>query len=168
MTRRSTPYHWTWMSTGWRAAALMAAWPCGMLGSSSPSAVHWPRHGTHTHARAPTLLPMVRCLWLSKWLFSRIASHGFFCVEDLFRNVHWTTGTQTSPWGCAGSHRLLSTSRDNTLRVWNQQLDELVQVPHNNNTGRWISPFRGAHRPGCSALCVRVATAWNEWPLIKI
>ena len=38
---------------------------------------------------------------------------------------------------------MLSTSRDNTLRVWSKDAEELASMPHNNNTGRWISPFRG-------------------------
>lgn len=60
---------------------------------------------------------------------------------------------------CAGSQRLLSTSRDNTLRIWSRELKQLVSIPHNNNTGRWISPFRGAHESGGCAELISMCVA---------
>lgn len=51
--------------------------------------------------------------------------------------------------------RLLTTSFDDTLRVWGdthagsggvehagQAMEQLVSIHHNNDTGRWITPFR--------------------------
>ena len=44
----------------------------------------------------------------------------------------------------AGSQRVLSTSRDDSLRVWDakQDLAQLSSFHHYNNTGRWVVPFR--------------------------
>ena len=49
----------------------------------------------------------------------------------------------------AGSQRVLSTSRDDTLRIWDakQDLNELVSMRHYNNTGRWVVPFRAVWGP---------------------
>lgn len=51
--------------------------------------------------------------------------------------------------GCpgAGSKKVLTTSRDNTLRVWDggRSLAQLVSIPHNNFTGRWTIPFRSVN-----------------------
>ncbi len=39
---------------------------------------------------------------------------------------------------------MLSTSRDDTLRVWDAKnsMAQLASIRHNNNTGRWVVPFR--------------------------
>ena len=44
----------------------------------------------------------------------------------------------------AGSQRVLSTSRDDSLRVWDakKNLAQLSSFHHYNNTGRWVVPFR--------------------------
>ena len=44
---------------------------------------------------------------------------------------------------------MLSTSRDDTLRIWDakQDLNELVSMKHYNNTGRWVVPFRAVWGP---------------------
>ncbi len=44
----------------------------------------------------------------------------------------------------AGSHRVATTSRDNTLRIWDgaAALAAGLVMRHNNNTGRWVIPFR--------------------------
>lgn len=56
----------------------------------------------------------------------------------------------------AGSQRVVSTSRDNTLRVWDAKkgLAEVAVMKHNNNTGRWISPFRAIWGPASDAIVV--------------
>ena len=56
----------------------------------------------------------------------------------------------------AGSQRVLSTSRDDTLRVWEGKkgLAEAVSIKHYNNTGRWVSPFRSVWGPaGDTIIC---------------
>lgn len=52
-----------------------------------------------------------------------------------------------------GSQRVLSTSRDDTLRVWRgrEGLSEAVSVAHNNNTGRYITPFRAIWEPSSAS-----------------
>ena len=57
---------------------------------------------------------------------------------------------------CSGSKRVLTTSRDNTLRIWDgaKGLTERVVIKHNNNTGRWISPLRAVWSPaGDAVIC---------------
>ena len=53
-----------------------------------------------------------------------------------------------------GSGRLVSTSRDNTVKIWSTKkdaetalTDPLVSIRHDNNTGRWITPFRAVFTP---------------------
>ena len=53
-----------------------------------------------------------------------------------------------------GSGRLVSTSRDNTVKIWSTSGDSpsslsapLVSIRHDNNTGRWITPFRAVFTP---------------------
>jgi WD40 repeat protein len=43
-----------------------------------------------------------------------------------------------------GSQRVLSTSFDNTVRIWDGKrgLDQQVSIRHDNQTGRWVLPFR--------------------------
>ena len=54
----------------------------------------------------------------------------------------------------AGSEQVLTTSRDNTLAVWDakQGLDIVTTIGHNNNTGRWVVPFRASWGPAGDAL----------------
>ena len=44
-----------------------------------------------------------------------------------------------------GSQRVVSTSFDRTIRVWDGKKDlaPIVKIKHDTNTGRWILPFRG-------------------------
>lgn len=60
------------------------------------------------------------------------------------------------PLVCAGSQRVLSTSRDDTLRVWDakQDLNQLASMKHYNNTGRWVVPFRGVWGPASDTVVV--------------
>uniref|UniRef100_A0A7R9V7J6 Anaphase-promoting complex subunit 4 WD40 domain-containing protein n=1 Tax=Chlamydomonas euryale TaxID=1486919 RepID=A0A7R9V7J6_9CHLO len=57
-----------------------------------------------------------------------------------------------------GSQRLLSTSYDDTVRVWDVKCgnasSHLLSVRHNNQTGRWITPFRAVWGPGCDWFAV--------------
>ena len=56
----------------------------------------------------------------------------------------------------AGSQRVVSTSRDDTLRVWDarQDLSQLASMKHYNNTGRWVVPFRGVWGPASDTVIV--------------
>jgi hypothetical protein len=56
----------------------------------------------------------------------------------------------------AGSRRVLSTSFDNTLRTWDgaEALAPLLTVKHDNNTGRWVLPFRAAWTPAADGFIV--------------
>lgn len=66
--------------------------------------------------------------------------------------------TQAAYWCPNGSRRLLTTSRDNTLGVWEEgaggSLTLAASCPHDNDTGRWIIPFRAVWAPsGDGVLC---------------
>lgn len=66
--------------------------------------------------------------------------------------------SQGAVWAPDGSGRLLSISFDDTLRVWGPRsggkggreqevgkaMEQQLSVEHNNNTGRWVIPFRPA------------------------
>jgi hypothetical protein len=58
-----------------------------------------------------------------------------------------------------GSTRLLSTSYDDTLTVWHgfgsgAAPEALTRVRHDNQTGRWVIPFRAVWTPASDALLV--------------
>ncbi|KAG2436241.1 hypothetical protein HXX76_006552 [Chlamydomonas incerta] len=67
-------------------------------------------------------------------------------------------------WAPDGSKRLLSTSYDDTLRVWadpatggaadGSRLSQLLSISHNNQTGRWITPFRAVWSAAADAVLV--------------
>lgn len=48
---------------------------------------------------------------------------------------------------------MLTTGRDNTLRYYDASLRQKVVIPHNNNTGRWVMPFRATLGPGNVCAC---------------
>jgi WD repeat-containing protein 76 len=56
-----------------------------------------------------------------------------------------------------GKHTLLTTSYDDSLRTWCQKESEWLQerhFKHNNQTGRWISPFKAIwSHDGNSVFC---------------
>ena len=69
-----------------------------------------------------------------------------------------THSAQAAYWCPDGSRRLLTTSRDNTLGVWEEgaggSLSLAASCPHDNDTGRWIIPFRAVWAPaGDGVLC---------------
>ncbi len=49
---------------------------------------------------------------------------------------------------------MLTTSRDDTLRVWEGKKDmaQAVSIKHYNNTGRWVSPFRSVWGPAADTV----------------
>ena len=55
----------------------------------------------------------------------------------------------------AGSKRVLTTGRDNTLRFYDGAagMKQTASAYHNNNTGRWVMPFRATWGPGGTAVC---------------
>ena len=53
----------------------------------------------------------------------------------------------------AGNKTVLTTGRDNTLKLYNQSMSELCSVPHNNNTGRWVMPLRATLGPSDTIIC---------------
>lgn len=64
---------------------------------------------------------------------------------------------------------MLTTSRDNTLAVWDAKrgLDMLASVGHNNNTGRWVVPFRASWGPAgdaimCGSMGRQVSACWKS------
>eukprot|EP00887_Chlorella_sp_A99_P003623 scaffold7.g3623.t1 len=70
---------------------------------------------------------------------------------DVSERLVATASTDT-----AGSQRIVSTSFDNTVRVWDARagLAQLVRVKHNNNTGRYIMPFRAQWTPAADGFVV--------------
>jgi WD40 repeat protein len=95
---------------------------------------------------------------LSDLMFCHTSSHMTYGIR---KSVPHLT-IQTSPSAdcvvlfSAGSQRIVSTSRDNTLQVWDAQkgLARGAVMKHNNNTGRWISPFRAVWTPAADAIVV--------------
>ncbi|KXZ50254.1 hypothetical protein GPECTOR_17g892 [Gonium pectorale] len=67
-------------------------------------------------------------------------------------------------WAPDGSRRLLSTSYDDTIRIWADPASgpeangsrhaQSLSIPHNNQTGRWITPFRAVWSAACDAVLV--------------
>ncbi|KAL4441841.1 hypothetical protein ABPG77_003757 [Micractinium sp. CCAP 211/92] len=57
-----------------------------------------------------------------------------------------------------GSRRLVSTSFDNTVRVWDggaaAGLAQRLSIRHDNNTGRWVLPFRAVWTPPADGVIV--------------
>jgi WD40 repeat protein len=53
-------------------------------------------------------------------------------------------------------HTVVTTCNDNLLRFWNPQATDshLVQVKHNNNTGRYITNFRAVWDPNSSVVLI--------------
>jgi hypothetical protein len=74
----------------------------------------------------------------------------------------------------AGSRRIVSTSFDCTLRIWDgcRGLAPLLSIPHDNRTGRWVLPFRavwnaagdGVVVGACCAVLRRVYCAYMLGP----
>lgn len=58
-----------------------------------------------------------------------------------------------------GSQRLVTTSFDNTIRIWDgkkstQNLTESLSIRHDNQTGRWVLPLRAIWSPDASSIIV--------------
>lgn len=56
----------------------------------------------------------------------------------------------------SGSRRVASTSFDDTVRVWDggAGLAPLMRAKHDNQTGRWVHPFRAVWGPATDCLIV--------------
>lgn len=71
----------------------------------------------------------------------------------------------------AASRRIVSTSYDNTVCVWQLNGDKWEQKTkwrHNNQTGRWISPFRAQWGPdGDSVFCGDMSRGLCAWASIE-
>ncbi|WIA35857.1 hypothetical protein OEZ86_004241 [Tetradesmus obliquus] len=75
-------------------------------------------------------------------------------------SVGHAKSSQGAYWCPDGSGRLLSISFDDTLRVWQDpagpdsscKLQQARVIKHNNNTGRWVVPFRPAWSPAGDAV----------------
>lgn len=72
-------------------------------------------------------------------------------VKAVAEGQHAAT-CQSAYWAPDGSGRLVTTSRDDTIAVWSPgagaALTRTAVCPHNNNTGRWIVPFRAVWTAG--------------------
>lgn len=53
----------------------------------------------------------------------------------------------------AGNKTILTTGRDNTLKLYNKDMSELCSTYHNNNTGRWVMPLRATLGPNDTIIC---------------
>ena len=59
-----------------------------------------------------------------------------------------------------GSGRIVSTSFDDTVRVWDSRnasggvMSESLSIKHNNNTGRWVFPFRAVWSADASSVVI--------------
>lgn len=92
------------------------------------------------HASRVLCLIIACCAASHCVLCSRVALHVQNCAgKTLYSLLQLKTN-----FLCAGSQRVLSTSRDDSLRVWDakKELTQLSSFHHYNNTGRWVVPFR--------------------------
>lgn len=58
-------------------------------------------------------------------------------------------------WSPVTGNKLLTTCKDNRLRIWNLEAaadfakpKPRFQIRHNNNTGRWLTAFKAVWQPG--------------------
>ncbi len=68
----------------------------------------------------------------------------------------------------AGNKTILTTGRDNTLRLYDQSMSEQCTVPHNNNTGRWVMPLRATLGPSDTIICGSMKRAVRLSPQIHM
>lgn len=94
------------------------------------------------------------------WDARRLATGGGKKPPAPLSSVGHPKSSQGASWAPDGSGRLLSVSFDDTLKVWGQpvnnnggkagsaapgtKFEELLSVRHDNQTGRWVIPFRPA------------------------
>lgn len=57
-------------------------------------------------------------------------------------------------WAPQGPARLLTTSYDDTLNVWSADGQLNVRIKHNNQTGKWLLPFRAIWTPSGDGVVV--------------
>ena len=69
------------------------------------------------------------------------------------------------PAVCAGNKTVLTTGRDNTLRLHDKDMGQLCSVPHNNNTGRWVMPLRATLGPSDTIVCGSMKRAVRPLPV---
>ena len=59
-----------------------------------------------------------------------------------------------------GSGRILSTSFDDTVRIWDSrsarggEMNDVISIKHDNNTGRWVFPFRAVWSADSSSVII--------------
>ena len=85
-------------------------------------------------------------------LFTTSCSSGAVALWDLRKlkpgravaSASHKNACQSAYFAPDGSRRIVSTSFDNTVRLWDgaTDLSPVVSIPHNNKTGRWVLPFR--------------------------
>ena len=63
----------------------------------------------------------------------------------------------------AGNKTILTTGRDNTLKLYNKDMSELCSMYHNNNTGRWVMPLRATLGPSDTIICGSMKRAVRSW-----
>ena len=90
------------------------------------------------------------------------SSQGEVCVWDVrrlgakaVRTLPHARACQAAYFAPDGSHRLLTTCYDDCLRVFGPKgTQPEVRIRHNNQTGRWLLPFRAAWTPDAQGLVV--------------
>jgi hypothetical protein len=71
-----------------------------------------------------------------------------------------TRACQAAYYAPDGSGRILSTSFDDTVRIWQskqkagEELEDCVSIKHDNQTGRWVFPFRAVWSTDASSVIV--------------
>ncbi|DBB11441.1 hypothetical protein WJX82_009846 [Trebouxia sp. C0006] len=98
-------------------------------------------------------------------LLATACSDNSICIWDVrklsqggkpVRSVSHSLTCQSAYFAPDGSQRVVSTSRDDTLRIWDARhdLSQLASMKHYNNTGRWVVPFRGVWGPASDTVIV--------------
>ena len=147
--------------------------------------IQWQQQAISRHARVHSLrltVPFSKTLQavplssVHVWLLNVPQSgHSSIAMQSALAIGSYAPGVVMLTWRSCnvmciplpGSRRVLSTSRDNTVRIWrgDTALQEAITISHNNNTGRWISPFRAVWGPGSDFLAVGSMTRQVLYPL---
>ena len=114
---------------------------------------------------------MLRCPSLPAWIGIKIGMAGMLSSALMSAGSGWYKcpsmykatldvdggrahqGLSTRQAICAGNKTVLTTGRDNTLRLYDKDMGQLCSVPHNNNTGRWVMPLRATLGPSDTIVC---------------
>lgn len=81
----------------------------------------------------------------------RVCIHDWRMVQEKVKEYQYGRAVTSVYFHPASSDYLLSTCYDDHLRIHDTRQDKVTEVRHNNQTGRWITPFKAVWDPKSSA-----------------